>query len=60
MENLALPICPKCNETKHITRKDYGDIVKAADIVAFTCQECGLYWEVLRYKAAIDVNTLHN
>lgn len=43
-ENLNLPICPKCNDTKYI--KEVRVIpLKATFVGAYECTKCEIEWE---------------
>lgn len=45
-QNLKLPICPRCNETKEIISYDYNDTKMSFHIgPAFHCKLCNISWK---------------
>lgn len=44
MNNLELPICPKCNDTKYV-EKIVGKLNKVFIEKKYRCVQCKLKWE---------------
>ncbi len=48
MDNRNLPICPKCNDTKHITKEPCVKLLP--NLVTFRCSDCKISWDGYSYE----------
>ena len=46
--NLNLPICPKCNETKHVEEERCIKLLR--NLITFRCKECKISWTDINTK----------
>jgi hypothetical protein len=54
MNNLALPICPKCNNTKHVKEVR---CIKLIDGLAHECIKCNINWSQSYCKSYFRIET---
>lgn len=47
-DDLLLPICPKCNDTKNVTKQEYGAIplIPIRLYPYYECSVCAIEWNV--------------
>lgn len=52
MNNLDLPICPKCNDTKHVSVESCIPAICGIDI-GYKCESCNLTWYGKKWEREI-------
>ena len=55
MNNLNLPICPKCNETKFVTRETCTKLLPF--LITHKCNDCNITWNGRVYIDGFDEET---
>lgn len=46
LDNLNLPICPKCNDTKYVKQEKSTKM----DQVCYKCESCLIDWDSINYE----------
>jgi hypothetical protein len=53
--NLALPICPKCKDSKEVIRRDEQSTkMNLSTYFAYTCNKCMIFWDSTGFTSEIE------